>query len=260
MLDAIGLTREFGAGTSLSIAMGDQAVFEAVATSLGLPAQWRKRLVHLFGDETKLEEALRSLAGERDASSGGTAAETRLGASAALPEAVVHALHAGDRDTLESVVGTHLTATGMAEGRRGAGHIAVRLLEREELSGTVLAAEQVGALRAFLSTDVGAGDVRGAIADLDLNGSALSDAVEHHERRMELVEREANGLPIRFHGAFGRPLDYYTGVVFELRAGEGTVLAGGGRYDDLLTLLGAKEPVPAVGFALYLDRFPSATR
>ena len=35
------------------------------------------------------------------------------------------------------------------------------------------------------------------------------------------------------------------------------VLAGGGRFDRLLTLLGAKERIPAVGFSLWLDRIAS---
>jgi ATP phosphoribosyltransferase regulatory subunit len=30
--------------------------------------------------------------------------------------------------------------------------------------------------------------------------------------------------------------------------------AGGGRYDRLLTLLGADKPIPGVGFSLWLDR------
>jgi ATP phosphoribosyltransferase regulatory subunit len=32
------------------------------------------------------------------------------------------------------------------------------------------------------------------------------------------------------------------------------VLAGGGRFDKLMAFLGAKERIPAVGFALWLDR------
>ena len=32
------------------------------------------------------------------------------------------------------------------------------------------------------------------------------------------------------------------------------MLAGGGRFDKLMTFLGAKERIPAVGFSLWLDR------
>ena len=43
---------------------------------------------------------------------------------------------------------------------------------------------------------------------------------------------------------------YYTGVVFEAfdKAGELRAIAGGGRYDRLLSLYGATTPVPACGF------------
>ncbi|TIU60780.1 MAG: ATP phosphoribosyltransferase regulatory subunit, partial [Mesorhizobium sp.] len=47
----------------------------------------------------------------------------------------------------------------------------------------------------------------------------------------------------------------YTGLVFEIAAeGGDRPLAGGGRYDRLLTLLGAKTPIPGVGFSVWLDR------
>ena len=51
-----------------------------------------------------------------------------------------------------------------------------------------------------------------------------------------------------------RNWDYYTGLVFELRAPDGAVLCGGGRYDELVALVGGDKPVPAVGFAYYLDQ------
>ena len=62
---------------------------------------------------------------------------------------------------------------------------------------------------------------------------------------------------IRFSTAFGRGLDYYTGFVFELHDPAATPngpLVAGGRYDELLTRLGAKAPIPAVGFAVWIER------
>jgi histidyl-tRNA synthetase len=51
--------------------------------------------------------------------------------------------------------------------------------------------------------------------------------------------------------ASGRGFEYYTGIIFQLFAGRERV-AGGGRYDALIPLMGGRE-VPASGFALYLD-------
>lgn len=54
-----------------------------------------------------------------------------------------------------------------------------------------------------------------------------------------------------------RGLDYYGHTLFELESsdlGAQSALAGGGRYDGLATDLGAKKPVPAVGFAAGIER------
>jgi histidyl-tRNA synthetase len=50
----------------------------------------------------------------------------------------------------------------------------------------------------------------------------------------------------------GRSFEYYTGIIFRFY-GEGERLGGGGRYNDLVPLLGG-EDIPASGFALPLDR------
>ncbi|MDR0253276.1 MAG: ATP phosphoribosyltransferase regulatory subunit, partial [Brucellaceae bacterium] len=53
-----------------------------------------------------------------------------------------------------------------------------------------------------------------------------------------------------------RPLDYYTGLVYEITSCDADcgVIVGGGRYDRLLTMLGAKERISGVGFSIWLDR------
>ena len=56
---------------------------------------------------------------------------------------------------------------------------------------------------------------------------------------------------VNFISNFGRDVEYYTGLVFEVFAGKKEV-ARGGRYDDLLKSLGAKKKVPAVGAAINL--------
>ena len=87
-------------------------------------------------------------------------------------------------------------------------------------------------------------------------GLSLGTGLASFSARVAAVAGEGlDPSAIRYDAAFGRPLDYYTGLVFEIApAGEAVVLAGGGRFDRLLTLLGAKEHIPAVGFSLWLDR------
>jgi histidyl-tRNA synthetase len=64
------------------------------------------------------------------------------------------------------------------------------------------------------------------------------------------------GAEVREEARLVRGLDYYTGIVYEVEVetGEGpVVVAGGGRYDDLVAALGGPE-TPAAGFAIGLER------
>ena len=56
---------------------------------------------------------------------------------------------------------------------------------------------------------------------------------------------------VNFIANFGRDVEYYTGIVFEVFSGKKEI-ARGGRYDDLLKSLGAKKDTPAVGAAINL--------
>jgi histidyl-tRNA synthetase len=59
------------------------------------------------------------------------------------------------------------------------------------------------------------------------------------------------GQKYRIDIASGRGFEYYTGIIFQLFAGN-TKIGGGGRYDALIPLMGGKK-TPASGFALQLD-------
>ena len=56
---------------------------------------------------------------------------------------------------------------------------------------------------------------------------------------------------VNFITNFGRDVEYYTGIVFEVFSGNKEI-ARGGRYDNLLKSLGAKKNIPAVGAAINL--------
>jgi histidyl-tRNA synthetase len=75
------------------------------------------------------------------------------------------------------------------------------------------------------------------------------EGVQHHLRAVGIEPRPAPRLV--------RGLDYYTRTAFEfyVRGAEGSQqsLAGGGRYDGLVELLGGR-PTPGVGFAMGVDR------
>ena len=117
-------------------------------------------------------------------------------------------------------------------------------------------------LEEFLALDVALAEAPSALARFAAAaGLSLGEALRAFDARVAALEADGTPLSgIRYRSAFGRPLDYYTGLVFEVRGKGGTVLAGGGRYDRLLTLLGAGRPIPAIGFSLWLDRIAAARR
>ncbi len=81
------------------------------------------------------------------------------------------------------------------------------------------------------------------------------DCHNHFKSVLEFLD-EIN-IPYILNPCLVRGLDYYTKTVFEIwpegEEGRQIALAGGGRYDGLIKLLGGKD-TPAVGFAIGLDR------
>jgi histidyl-tRNA synthetase len=83
------------------------------------------------------------------------------------------------------------------------------------------------------------------------------------ELRAILGAVTAHGVPserVVLDFGLGRGLHYYTGAIFEIYDDDGLQLCGGGRYDDLVTTLGGRQPVPAVGFAYGLERVVLASQ
>ena len=58
---------------------------------------------------------------------------------------------------------------------------------------------------------------------------------------------------IVFSTNFGRDIEYYTGIVFEVYNSSNKEIARGGRYDNLLKSLGSKKIISAVGAAINLN-------
>ncbi len=83
----------------------------------------------------------------------------------------------------------------------------------------------------------------------------LCDACREHFQEV-LAYLDALGLAHEMDHTLVRGLDYYTRTVFELASrdlGAQDALLGGGRYDDLVALLGGPE-APGVGFAGGMER------
>ena len=237
--DAHALLTRLLPGTAISTVIGDQAVFEAVLAALGLPRGWQRRLARAFGAPDQLAAALADLA-----------APPRQRGASDLPE--------GDLAQLVARIRGEMEAAGLsASAARTPEEIAARMIEKAQLQDARLPQAALSALKEFLAIRV---PVAQAADHLRLfsqqTGIAIDAAVAAFaERASRLAEAGLGGDGIVYDAAFGRPLDYYTGLVFEMTAdAKAGTLIGGGRYDRLLTLLGAKEPIAGVGFSVWLDR------
>jgi ATP phosphoribosyltransferase regulatory subunit len=250
LTEAVEMVRLAAPKAKLEILLGDQSVFEAVLKALGLPRGWRMRLARTFGNAALLKETLNALAGEQPKPD--------------LTAQMAKLAGKGDAARLAKALEAEMAATGFpAHAGRTAEDIAARLIEKAELASVKMTRKQFAALSEFLAirgplSDAGAHLKRfSASADVSLDG-----ALEAFSNRVKAIEKLGlDARTVTYDAAFGRPLDYYTGLVFEIRSANQDLgaLAGGGRYDRLLTLLGADKPIPGVGFSLWLDRLEALT-
>jgi histidyl-tRNA synthetase len=80
-----------------------------------------------------------------------------------------------------------------------------------------------------------------------------------YEEVKNILEKEYSlelGKDFYFDRTLARGLDYYTGIIFELKPSnkpEDLSIGGGGRYDNLIGIFAGRE-IPAVGFSFGLDR------
>ncbi|KAF4743321.1 Transcription elongation factor, partial [Perkinsus olseni] len=83
-----------------------------------------------------------------------------------------------------------------------------------------------------------------------LAGENCTEDVADVERLFEFAKNYGFADWLVFDASVVRGLAYYTGIVWEAfdRKGELRAIAGGGRYDRLLSLYGAPSDIPCVGF------------
>jgi ATP phosphoribosyltransferase regulatory subunit len=232
-----------------SIQIGDVALFAALIGALDLALAWKRRLIKDFNRKANLAQDLDRLV---------------LGGTNGRPEyqGVLAALAGSDPKGARAVVTDLLSIAGIsAVGGRSVGEIADRFLEQAALGASARLPKDVrGLIERFLAVsgdpDAAAAELRALATDARL---ALEPALAMMESRTGFFA--ARGIDIgaiKFSTAFGRGFDYYTGFVFELTEGGADPLVAGGRYDGLLSRLGSKTAIPAVGFAASLERLAAA--
>jgi len=144
---------------------------------------------------------------------------------------------------------------GVTMGGRDRADIARRLIqkrqrftERHQVSAALDVLEHVGGTwtnveRAF--------DELGRLVEGDHERAILT---RWHGTMRAINESGIDLSRITIRPTLARDWEYYTGIVFELRSAHDAHIGGGGRYDELVKLLGGERETPAVGFVYHIDQ------
>jgi ATP phosphoribosyltransferase regulatory subunit len=247
-LDAAGLT-------SWTLQIGDLGLFRAVLNAVQMPVRWQKRLSDAFWRPEAFRTELQRLT-------------TSPGAAAmALPAELVAKLKAGDIAASALAVQQYLDSKAIdVIGTRTIEEMAEHLLNvAADMSAAPLDGASAALIEAYVRVKGPAKTAGAAIAKL-LAGTkgGTGAALDAFDRRLALLANAGITLDrVTFSAEFGRSLEYYTGLVFEVQApglNADSPVAGGGRYDGLMRAAGAGVDVPAVGGAIHTERLLSVLK
>jgi ATP phosphoribosyltransferase regulatory subunit len=233
---------EAAGATGLKVTLGDVGLFASLLADTKMPDRWRRRLAHQFWRPEAFKNLLHNFAKPHS--------QKRSSISDVVDKASGNGL-SSTRNWVEQ--------NGVVmQGTRSLEEIAARLSEKHlDRSEVPLLSTSVANLEAYLAIEGAALDVR-----LPLNavhaGKAYAQSVNAYEKRLDAMEEQGlNPKRFFFSATFGREIEYYTGFVFQIEAVIGNQvvsLAGGGRYDELLSDLGAPAKISAIGCAIHTER------
>lgn len=231
------------------VRMGDLGLFHALLDELEMPERGRQRLRAQFWRPEAFRRALHRLAA--------TARDETL----ALPDILAARLEGADVLEAEKVVTQYLDDNGILfVGTRSTTEIAEGLLAAvADAHAEPIPAATARLIEQYLAVKGRAADMGKQIESLIAGaGPRAAAAAAAFRRRLELLSKAGiDAGAIEFSAEFGRNLEYYTGLVFDVvspRLGAQSPIAGGGRYDQLMRVVGAPRDVPAVGSAIHTER------
>jgi ATP phosphoribosyltransferase regulatory subunit len=231
--------------------VGDIALFYALLDALALPERWRLKLRHHFWRPPVFHALLARLArGERPNGDGPASA---LAAS----------LTGLTTERAEELVGAYLDTENLPlSGNRSLSEITARLLDHAaDLRAEPLPREVATVIDSYLAVSAPPKEAVERIAMIAKGaGLDLGPALSANTRRFERLAKSGVALgQAIFATEFGRSLEYYSGLVFQIEvAGLDEAIGGGGRYDGLLSYLGALRAVSAIGSAIHTERLLAA--
>jgi ATP phosphoribosyltransferase regulatory subunit len=235
-LEAAGLTK-------FRVTLGDLGLFSALLEDTPMPKRWRSRLQHHFWRPHAFREVL-------DGFTSGRAAK-RTSISPWVDRLVTEQ----PEDVVASAIAAlHLPLVGL----RSIAEIAARLADKAaDRSEAQLPQKNADAITGYLEIVERADNLEGHLNRMEPTRNFNAAQRYFQTRLAEMEELGLNPKRFEFRATFGRELEYYTGFVFQIdvEMEDGfVVVAGGGRYDNLLADMGSPVPVSAVGCAIHTER------
>ena len=209
----------------IQIKIGDVSLFKSLINSLDMPERWKLRLIRHFWRPKYFEDLLKRLEKNSDI----------------------------DAETFDADKKRFYEMQNMSQEKVIAGRSISEILNRfnkkmKDPRSFNEGKKVVKIIRSFLKINCKLSQLEKKLQNFAKENNLKKDIFSEFKsiKNLKKLKQEVN-----FITNFGRDLEYYTGIVFEVLAGKKEI-ARGGRYDGLLKSLGAKKNIPAVGAAINL--------
>ncbi len=209
----------------IKIKVGDVSLFKSLINSLDMPERWKLRLIRHFWRPKYFEDLLKRLEKNSDI----------------------------DAETFDTDKERFYEMKKMDENKVIAGRSILEILSRfdkkiKDPRSFNEGKKIVKVIRSFLKINCKLSQLDKKLSDFTKKNNLKKNIFDEFKSIQNLKKLKQD---VNFISNFGRDLEYYTGIVFEVFAGTKEI-ARGGRYDGLLKSLGAKKNIPAVGAAINL--------
>jgi ATP phosphoribosyltransferase regulatory subunit len=210
----------------IQIKVGDIGLFKRLINSLDMPERWKLRLIRHFWRPKYFEELLKRLEKNSDI----------------------------DSVTFDTDKKRFFEIKKMDQEKIIAGRSISEILKRfdkkiKDPRSFNEGKKIVKIIRSFLKINCQLSRLDDKLLDFAQKNNIKKNVFKEFKSIQNL---KALKQEVKFITNFGRDIEYYTGIVFEIFSGTKEI-ARGGRYDDLLKSLGAKKSIPAVGAAINLN-------
>ena len=210
----------------IQIKVGDISLFKKLINSLDMPGRWKLRLIRHFWRPKYFEELLKRLEKNSDI----------------------------DSITFNTDKKRFFEMKQMEQNQVVAGRNISEILKRfnkkiKDPRSFNEGKEIVKIIRSFLKINCKLSQLDKKLLDFANQNNLTNNIFKEFKSIQSLKKLDQE---INFITNFGRDIEYYTGIVFEIFSGKKEI-ARGGRYDDLLKSLGAKRNIAAVGAAINLN-------